>query len=883
MKKFNRYVVEIQFEGRKLTEYVSKETFIVGRSSDCEIHIDSKNLSRKHLKVTLLLDQIYVEDLNSTNGCFLGGEALVPSEATKYDFDKVLTLGKHDDVVLTIKAKFESEKDSKPVAMAIPTAKEAKENLAEVFNKDNQSLHDPAPKKAERDYKEIMNQVEILKTEIISRAEKRADKILEEAKVEAEKILAESNGKSEEIIAQSKVSAEKLIADAVEQSKNIKEQTELADLLKEIENKKAEVERVNEIIATCRENLKSLELKNAEFIELESKNTELEIKNKSLESHNNFLLENKTDIEGQIALISKQLENSQSEAGLAKASFEEFEAKTSNLRSEASQLDSEVQKLKDLKSMLADDVEELNAKSTELIELRNSYAQIQSDLAEKNEDFKTILLEIQNLNTDLKALKDTQLDLQSEHTKQKLLIDEEKENISKLHKEYEEFVERNKGLKAEIDEITGKRDNSLHELSQLNDKVTALEKECGQMLKKAGDESDLIISQAKAKAQSEYISLIQKSKQDIVEKEELLLAHARSEAKTIVEKAHEDAKKIEADLKNIQADLTQKAEVKAEKIIKESQERADELRDKAQANFQKAIKDAEIEADKIKVHSIQLMDEKKKDFVELEKKRIRKSSELLKSELNVLLYSKLKLYLKEDSDEYTARVKSSLEAAVNSSMLNEVLDNDDEMYALLDDQTLKQQQKSKNYWRFTVPGVCMSLIAVYFAVPHFKEAIKDQSRKVASVSKKETQERIKKMDDEAKKELFEFFSPKKTSEFKSTYTDRVLYTENFAELSLQKEYREDWILELQTFFVDDLELSENALVPFISQEANMIKELVDQSKRINGKFIEQGIAKMREIEDEFVTKLKSNLRSDKDYKKIMDFQKKHFKKKVKQL
>jgi hypothetical protein len=149
---------------------------------------------------------------------------------------------------------------------------------------------------------------------------------------------------------------------------------------------------------------------------------------------------------------------------------------------------------------------------------------------------------------------------------------------------------------------------------------------------------------------------------------------------------------------------------------------------------------------------------------------------------------------------------------------------------------------------------------------------------VASVSKKKTEDRIKKMDEEAKKDLFEFFSPLKTKEFKATYTDRVLYTERYAELSLEKEYREDWILELKTFFVDELDLNVNALVPFISQEANMIRELVAQSKRINGKFIDQGIEKMREIEDDFVVKLKANLRNDKDYKKIMDFQKKFFKK-----
>lgn len=872
MKKFNRYIIEIEFEGRKLTEYVAKESFIIGRSSECDIHIESKNLSRQHMKVSLVGSEIFIEDLKSTNGCFLGGEQIEAGQLVLYSPEKILTLGKHEDVVLTLKAKFDTPKGTSP--------KEVKENLGEIFNKDPMNLSDPAPKKAERDYKEIMNQVEILKTEIIERAEKRADKILADAKVEADKLISETKKNSEDLVAQAKANADKMIADAVEQSKNVKEQTELSDLLRQIEDKKTEVERVNEIIATCRENLKSLELKNTEFIELEEKNTALEVKIKSLESKNNAMLENQKDIEGKIAISTQDLEKLISEKDAIQATFTETTAKNKELEADLTRKQTEIEKLNNVKTELSAEVADLNQKRKDFEELQAAYEKVENELNEKNEAFKEVLLEVQNVNTDLKALKDLQLSLQSDNTKQKVLIDEEKENIARLQKEFEDFLEKKKTLLTEIEEINSKKDSCVHELAELNNKVASLDKECSSKVKRATDEADLIISQAKAKAQSEYIALMQKSKQDIVDKEENLLSHARTQAKEILEKAQAEAKKIDTEVQTLQSEMAQKAEIKAEKIIKDSQTRADELRDRAQAEYQNVLKEAEIEADKIKVHSLQMMDEKKKDFVELEKKRIKKSSEILKSELNVLLYSKLKLYLKEDSEEYAARVKSSLDAAVNSSMLNEVLDNDEEMYALLDDQVLKQQKKTINYWRFTVPGVVLSLIAVYFAVPFLKEKIKDESRKVASVSKKKTEERIKKMDEEAKKELFEFFSPLKTKEFKSTYTDRVLYTERYAELSLEKEYREDWILELKAFFVDELDLNVNALVPFISQEANMIRELVAQSKRINGKFIEQGIEKMREIEDEFVVKLKSNLRNDNDYKKIMKFQEKFFKKRA---
>ncbi len=873
MKKFSRYIIEIEFEGRNRTEYVANDVFTIGRSSDCDIHIDSKNLSRQHMKVSLVGNEIFIEDLKSTNGCFLDGEPLEPGTLISYSTDKILSLGKHDDVILTLKAKFEIESS--------PSKHKIKDDLKDTFSKDSLDLKDPPPKKAERDYKEIMHQVEILKTEIIDRAEKRADKIIEEAKAESEKLTSESKHESEKSAAQARVNADKIMAEAVEQSKNIKEQTDLADILREIEDKRNELNRVNEIITTCRENLKSLELKNTQFLELEEKNTELELKIKSLKRETENLFESQKDIEGKISISNQDLEKILKEKTDVAKILSETKSKNSELESKQSKLEKDVETLVSKKDRLESQVSDLGHKQSELDKLVIQLKEVQSNLEEKNSAFKEILIEIQNVNTDLKALKDLQLNLQTENTKQKLQIDSEQEKLTRLQEEYKDFLDKKTSLNTEIEDVKNQKEASVHELAELKEKAQTLSKECDQKIKKATDEADLVLSQAKAKAQSEHLELVQKSKQDIIEKEESLLSHAKLQANEIIEKAKTSSNKIELELKQKHDEMLLRAEVKAEKVLKDSQERSDELRDRGQAEYQKRIKEAESEADNIKVRSIQVMDEKKKDFVELEKKRIRKSSELLKSELNVLLYSKLKLYLKEDGEDYAARVRASLEAAVNSCMLSEVIENDEEMYALLDDQVLKQQQKTINYWRYTVPGVLMSLVLVYFAVPFFKEKIKDESRKVASISKQETENRIRQMDSDAKKALFEFFNPKKSNEFKSTYTDRVLYTDKYAKVSLDKDYREDWILDLQTFFVDDLELSENALVPFISQEANMIRELVAQSKKINGKFIDQGISKMREIEDEFLVKLKVNLRDERDFRKIMAFQKKFFNKKVK--
>ncbi len=48
--------------------------FIVGRTTDNDMQIDSKFVSRHHMQLVTSVDNCYVEDLNSTNGVFLNGK-----------------------------------------------------------------------------------------------------------------------------------------------------------------------------------------------------------------------------------------------------------------------------------------------------------------------------------------------------------------------------------------------------------------------------------------------------------------------------------------------------------------------------------------------------------------------------------------------------------------------------------------------------------------------------------------------------------------------------------------------------------------------------------------------------------------------------------------
>ncbi len=78
--KHNVFQVSIYYED-KVERYSFKEDeeIIIGRDDNCDIVVKAKGVSRKHCKIKYDNEQIYLEDLNSTNGTFIGDEKIQKS------------------------------------------------------------------------------------------------------------------------------------------------------------------------------------------------------------------------------------------------------------------------------------------------------------------------------------------------------------------------------------------------------------------------------------------------------------------------------------------------------------------------------------------------------------------------------------------------------------------------------------------------------------------------------------------------------------------------------------------------------------------------------------------------------------------------------------
>ena len=83
----------LSIDGQELAEYnMSKERYTVGRLPDNDIRIDNPAVSGHHALIINILNDSFLEDLNSTNGTYVNGK-IVKKHAMQHG--DVITVGHH--------------------------------------------------------------------------------------------------------------------------------------------------------------------------------------------------------------------------------------------------------------------------------------------------------------------------------------------------------------------------------------------------------------------------------------------------------------------------------------------------------------------------------------------------------------------------------------------------------------------------------------------------------------------------------------------------------------------------------------------------------------------------------------------------------------------
>jgi pSer/pThr/pTyr-binding forkhead associated (FHA) protein len=117
----------LSLDSQVLAEYnMSKERYTIGRLPDNDVRIDNPAVSGHHSLIINILNDSFLEDLNSTNGTYVNGK-LIKKHALQHS--DVITIG-HHQLRFTDQQAPETEQDEFEKTMVIPAGRQSADQLA---------------------------------------------------------------------------------------------------------------------------------------------------------------------------------------------------------------------------------------------------------------------------------------------------------------------------------------------------------------------------------------------------------------------------------------------------------------------------------------------------------------------------------------------------------------------------------------------------------------------------------------------------------------------------------------------------------------------------------------------------------------------------------
>jgi pSer/pThr/pTyr-binding forkhead associated (FHA) protein len=126
------------YKGETLREYdLDREIMTIGRKADNDIHIDNLAVSGNHARILTILNDSFIEDLDSTNGTFINGKKI--SKHALQNGESIV-IGKHELTYVNESADagtddFEKTMIIRPDAAGMPEQEESDTKLEKSIGK----------------------------------------------------------------------------------------------------------------------------------------------------------------------------------------------------------------------------------------------------------------------------------------------------------------------------------------------------------------------------------------------------------------------------------------------------------------------------------------------------------------------------------------------------------------------------------------------------------------------------------------------------------------------------------------------------------------------------------------------------------------------------
>ncbi len=657
----------VQYKLGKISDqaYIKAETFVIGRAPECDLPIPTDVLSRRHLKVYLEEDRIFIKDLGSTNGTFLEGEQLEPNEKYEYQTGNKLYLDANKECVLRITAIYQRdivdpELEARNAELEKKRAElRSKRSSSRGFGTTNASPNfvANASESVDNIFENLIfitKQARFNKEKQIREAENRSQEMLEKAK---EKIETQRSLLEKELLAlqvKTRNEANRVINEANEKSRDLvlraeskaRKIREKADVIKQEAAKKGE-EKKKEII-------KAAEEKHGQII------ADAYLQNKKLVEENKKIDEEMHGRREQRLLLEKEIE-------ILKKTFTEHEKLT--LESKKSYSD-ELEKLNSMRGKV-ENMERRNRDALDVLD--EKIPKLEQRASDLNKIISESEVNIRKNETELDRTKKsiTEHKKKLETCEEKSLIAEKRlEELNKKVSEIDNSLKRHKEkVEKEIEvNLANAKEKALN-------MVREAEKEAKAILMDAKEDSSLQLAEAK-KESEKIVRDTQTAQSELQGRIDAELKKAKEEADAIYNKADEYHRKIKSEADEYSKRVKKEADDHRKMYKEEAEKYGDRIRQEA-LEYQKTVhQDAD---------DYDITTRKKADFYQQD--RLNKAD---------AYYEKTK----KEADEYSTDVRSKVDADVAERRRNlelEVQEAKDKVIveAEIDAKTLKDMSKQE--------------------------------------------------------------------------------------------------------------------------------------------------------------------------------------------